>query len=107
MVVNRPENTGVKFISYTGRFPNLCSGILTLEIDGKIVTFGDSFDKSKPNYRKFWHSGGWLNCSEDEAYCGEWKIDYSLLPECFRKYAAEIDKVFYVNVPCGCCGGCL
>ena len=25
----------VKFISYTGKYPNLCGGILTLEIDGK------------------------------------------------------------------------
>lgn len=25
----------VKFISYTGEYPNLCCGDLTLEIDGK------------------------------------------------------------------------
>lgn len=30
----------VKFISYTGKYPCLCSGILTLEIDGKKVRFG-------------------------------------------------------------------
>jgi hypothetical protein len=31
----------VKFIRYTGRYPNLCSGELTIEVDGKIYTFGD------------------------------------------------------------------
>lgn len=25
----------VKFIRYTGRYPNLCSGELTIEVDGK------------------------------------------------------------------------
>ena len=34
------ENSRVKFIDYTGRYPNLCSGVLTLEIDGKIYKFG-------------------------------------------------------------------
>lgn len=30
----------IKFISYTGKYPNLCDGILTLEIDGEQVSFG-------------------------------------------------------------------
>ena len=37
-VVNRELGEGnehVKFISYTGKYPNLCSGIITLEIDGE------------------------------------------------------------------------
>ena len=35
MLVNKKNsNTSrVKFISYTGEYPNLCSGVLTLEID--------------------------------------------------------------------------
>lgn len=35
MLVNSEirETAHVKFISYTGKFPNLCSGVLTLEID--------------------------------------------------------------------------
>ena len=32
--------THVKFISYTGKYPCLCSGILTLEIDDKRIQFG-------------------------------------------------------------------
>ena len=30
----------IKFISYDGTYPTLCSGKLTVEIDGKVVTFG-------------------------------------------------------------------
>lgn len=29
----------MRFISYTGDYPNLCSGVLTLEIDGKEYNF--------------------------------------------------------------------
>ena len=37
---NYNDTTHVKFVSYTGKFPNLCRGILTLEIDDEIETFG-------------------------------------------------------------------
>ena len=30
----------VEFVNYTGSFPNLCRGVLTLNIDGEIVKFG-------------------------------------------------------------------
>ena len=37
----KSSNTSrVKFISYTGEYPNLCSGVLTLEIDGVQYKFG-------------------------------------------------------------------
>ena len=45
----------VKFISYDGELPNLCSGILTLEIEGKTVTFGSN---NCCDYDRFWISGG-------------------------------------------------
>ena len=35
----------VKFVSYTGKFPNLCSGVLTLNIDGKEVKFGHAIEE--------------------------------------------------------------
>ena len=43
MIINNHNGINhVKFISYTGKYPNLCSGILTLEIDGKEYKFGNS-----------------------------------------------------------------
>lgn len=54
------NNNHVKFVSYTGNYPNLCRGDLTLKIDGEIVTFGYGFDSDdKPKYDIFWSSGGY------------------------------------------------
>ncbi len=95
----------VKFISYTGKYPNLCSGILTLEIDGKTYVFGYNTKRLKTDGAPFWRSGSEGRCSY--LYESEWVIDVSKLPEKLRRFAAEIDKVFNDNVEHGCCGGCL
>lgn len=93
----------VKFISYTGGYPNLCSGILTLEIEGNTVTFGPTYKKSQ--YPNFWASGG--NCDWDgNITSGPWIIGPDLLPVEYQAYADEIEEVFNANVPWGCCGGC-
>lgn len=57
MLINKPEKSPlwhVEFISYTGKYPTLCSGILTLKIDGEEVTFGNH----KTMYPVFWANGG-------------------------------------------------
>lgn len=102
----------VEFVSYTGRFPNLCSGILTLKIDGKTVTFGTGHygtDK-ETDYSQFWESGGSVSFSDDYSDCcvngGKWIIRKDDLPDVYKHYAEEIDEVFNENVPHGCCGGC-
>lgn len=105
----------VKFVSYTGKYPCLCSGELKLEIDMNIYTFAPCYrdqvggcysERPQENkFQSFWSSGGWL----DDDYCaykGEWVIDVQELPERLRQYAAEIDEVFNKNVEYGCCGGC-
>lgn len=110
MLINRDNNeiTHVRFVSYTGKFPNLCRGELTLEIDGEEITFGYGFhSKDKPKYYPFWSSGGGINPNYEGTRKGEWRIDANKIPEEFRKYAAEIDEVFNANVPWGCCGGCI
>lgn len=120
MLINNEEITNeadIEFVSYTGDYPNLCSGVLTLLIDGQEAKFGHdtrSYDwKARKyndnNYEEFWSSGGICGFRNNEEYvkCGEWEIDVNELPEQFRKYAAEIDRVFNANVPRGCCGGCL
>ena len=111
------EDTGryVEFISYTGNYPNLCSGVLTLNINGEEVRFGHDYLKghynSDGNYDSFWASGGecgftngWSDSYVDD---GRWKIYKDDLPEKYQQYAEEIDEVFNDNVPYGCCGGCL
>lgn len=122
----KSENSRVKFISYTGEYPNLCSGVLTLEIDGVQYKFGHNYlayhfddkgvgrftdeDPEHPNFNSFWTSGG--SVSHDghwnwEVDTDEWEIDVNELPEQFWDVADEIDDVFNENVEFGCCGGCI
>lgn len=87
----------VKFINYTGKYPNLCCGILTLEIDNKIVEF--------PKYCM--HSGGSVTFDKEwNEYIeyGEWTID---IPQEYLQYKKEILEVVNANVRKGCCGGCV
>lgn len=97
----------VKFISYTGKYPNLCRGILTLEIDGKEHRFGYGCGQ----HEKFWRSGGecgfGAGFNHPYVHTGAWETDASMLPEELKCYAAEIDEVFNENVEYGCCGGCI
>ena len=108
MLINKNNNTNshVKFVNYTGRYPNLCSGVLTLEIDGTEYTFGPSWKEPKPDFDRFWCSGGRIT-KNYKTYSGEWQINVNNLPEQFRKYATEIDDVFNSNIEWGCCGGCI
>ena len=88
----------VKFVSYTGKYPALCSGILTLNIDGEEVKFGwdtDDLEASEDCLIQFWRVGN-----------GEWIIDSSELVEDYKPYVNEIATVFNANVPKPCCGGC-
>ena len=101
MIRSSSVENNVKFISYTGKWPNLCSGDLTLEINGKTYKFGYGQE-----YPSFWTSGGSCSIRHGVSY-GEWEIDVDDLPEELRKYALEIDRVFNENVDYGCCGGCL
>lgn len=87
----------VKFISYTGEFPNLCSGILTLEIDGKVVKF--------PEYCMCSGGSVWFDEDyNDHVEYGDWSVK---IPEEYSQYKEEILEVVNANVPKGCCGGCI
>ena len=94
---------GIEFVSYDGRYPALCYGILTLRINNKEVKFGY---KGGCNYPPFWSSGGGIN-GDWCAYQGEWNIYEDMLPEHLREYVDIIDDLFNENVPYGCCGGCI
>lgn len=101
----------VKFVSYDGKWPNLCSGTLVLNIDGKDYSFGCSYGEGKePDFEcKFWHSGGSLIANENCIFTithNPWEIAKKKIPEQFQKYAEEIEEEFNDNVEYGCCGGC-
>jgi hypothetical protein len=102
-LVNNTTPQHVKFVSYTGKYPNLCSGVLALEIDGEEHRFGYNSGQHEP----FWTSGGkcWFTNGYADAHVSEgtWNIDVSRLPEYFKAYAAEIDEVFNSCVEHGCC----
>lgn len=119
MLVGKVDHSHVKFIDYTGNWPNLCSGVLTLEIDGVEYKFGHNYEQydvcnstfkdespDNPNFESFWMSGGSCSCENGCSY-GDWIINIDEIPEQFKKYAAEIDAIFNENVSQGCCGGCL
>ena len=87
----------IEFVSYSGKYPNLCRGELVVKIDGETVNLG-----------KCLCSGGECGLTaecEDYVTQGAWKIDE--LPDAYEKYRKEIEKVANDNVPHGCCGGCL
>lgn len=86
----------VKFISYDGKYPNLCSGTLVLEVDGK---------KRELPYALC--SGGSAGVDENlNAFVtyGSWSVD---LPEDLEPYRKEIEELVNSEVPQGCCGGCV
>ena len=123
----------IEFVEYTGKYPNLCRGVLVLTVDGKEYIFGgkrvgdklvplssgfggeqsdyDNNGRLKAGlYESFWGSGGsvWFDDSWN-AYVddGEWNIDVDSLPDELKAMAEEIAEVFNANVPYGCCGGCI
>ena len=118
---NDKHTQTVKFISYSGKFPHLCSGCLIVEIDGEIVKFGhdalsyqistDSYsdDPDKTHYDRFWVSGGCVRFDSNwnpEIKTNEWKLGYNLDPK-FYGIAQELIDCMNENVEWGCCGGCI
>lgn len=95
----------VEFVSYSGAYPNLCSGTLILRIDGKEVSFGDS-----GKYKEFWSPVGQCYFTEDWNPVikeGGWQVNDSDLPEKYQDYYYEIAAIINANMPRSCCGGCL
>lgn len=87
----------VEFVSYSGEWPNLCSGDLIVKIDGEEVNIGRCLSSGGGCY----FSSDW----EEHVTKGAWEIDK--LPEAYEKYRKEIEKIANENVPWGCCGGCV
>ena len=89
----------LKFKSYNGAYPNLCSGELIMEFDGKVIKF--------PDYCL--NSGGTVSFTYDwdeVVEQGEWTINE--FPKGFPKeLEEEAERLVNENVRQGCCGGCV
>lgn len=95
----------IKFVDYTGKWPNLCSGKLTLDIERRIITFGY---ETGCDFPKFWSSGGCCYFRPEEVVeKGDWEVDKDELPDELKEYSEQIKKILNENIPKGCCGGCL
>lgn len=89
----------LKFVSYDGAYPNLCSGTLKMELDGKIITFPSH---SLCSGGSVWFDDNW----SEHVEAGEWTISGfpKDFPEELKEYAQELVNQ---NVSFGCCGGCV
>lgn len=87
----------VEFVSYDGRFPNLCSGTLVLKINGVERVFPPH---SLCSGGSVWFDKDW--CEHVES--GAWSVD---VPDDLLEYADEIEACVNRNVQHGCCGGCV
>ena len=119
----------IKFISYDGKYPNLCRGVLIVEINGTEYKFGHHYSNchkndntgrwefidenpDKPNYPEFWNSGGCVYGNRDGNWNiseGEWEYNENLddYPEFTEDIKKELLETFNLNVRWGCCGGCI
>lgn len=90
----------ITFVSYDGKYPNLCSGTLILAIDGIPIEF--------PDYCL--SSGGGVSFDADwqeDISIGEWTIREwpPNFPEELKREALEVVNN---NIEHGCCcGGCV
>lgn len=90
----------LKFISYDGKWPNLCRGILIVEKDGKRYGLNSVLV-----------SGGCCGFNRDysESYIerGPWEIYKENLPQELQDDYHELLELVNDNIDYGCCGGCL
>lgn len=106
--IQKQKGEHVSFVTYSGKWPNLCRGVLILNIDGKDVSFGYDDDC---DHIPFWMTDGSCGFKNNykQSYINKdkWLINYNKIPDEYKKYANEIDRLFNAYVEYGCCGGCL
>lgn len=89
----------IKFVSYDGRYPNLCSGTLVLHKGDNEY----SIKRGLMSGGRCWFDNDWEAYTEQ----GDWELDISSFPDELKPYAKEITRLVNENIPRGCCGGCL
>lgn len=118
--------TSVKFISYDGQFPNLCRGVLVVEINEQLYALAmcKNYYKTRSCIRENqniikligcdFRSGGYVDVDTGDIEQGEWLLDLDdartlsgIKFPLIKEYITELIEVFNENVEQGCCGGCI
>jgi hypothetical protein len=92
----------IKFISYDGKYPNLCSGTLTIEIDGELKIL-----------HRVLVSGGTTNWRakypEPDVISGPWMLDRWETERngLTQEQHDSLREIANKEIRNGCCGGCL
>lgn len=96
----------IEFVSYSGEYPTLCTGYLTIRVDGQIRRLPED---DEPTPSVLLSGGSCKVCynSSDYTKKGKWKLLRDYLPKDLKAYAKEIEEIVNENVEWGCCGGCL
>lgn len=89
----------MKFISYDGKWPNLCRGTLVVEHEGKEWAFESSSLSSGGCIQR--DAKGIMWAEQGPWTIDEWPKDF---PEELKE---ETVNLVNDNVPHGCCGGCI
>jgi hypothetical protein len=87
-----------KFISYSGEYPNLCSGEFKFLADGKEYVIDGLVSGGYVSFDEEWN--------EDIGY-GPWEVDIDNIPLELKMYHKEIVDLVNMYVVDGCCGGCV
>jgi len=89
----------VKFVSYDGKYPNLCSGTLVIRLGSREWKI----------HRLTSGGGVWFDKQGNEQVDeGDWSIEDQNFPEGFPESLKEkVLKVVNESVDHGCCGGCI
>ena len=89
----------LRFVSYNGEFPNLCSGTLVISLDDVEYPIKHALCSGG----SVWFDDDW----NEHVEAGDWTIDEDMLPQLLKPYAKEIEQLVNENVELGCCGGCV
>jgi len=105
-IIRKKDIQDIRFISYDGKFPTLCSGTLVFE------TISSDGEKTRYEWSHCLRSGGntFVKDGCEKVTKGRWSIKWGLVKdtEAFDTEArALLKKVVNANVPHGCCGGCV
>ena len=94
----------IEFVSYNGKYPNLCSGWLVLKVDGKEWS----------GYVQLFSGGQcYIDSHGDEVVeQGPWEVSKYEYDDLAKAGFSdeEIDEIISLlnkNVEWGCCGGCI